>query len=179
MKKINFIICLCISAILVSCGDDNSDERLLLTNANLQGTYQIGAFSQIINETATSSTGANVNLSTTTNVGDIYSLDIVINENGTYTASGQYTLDFITKPNGSAQVSGSSIVDVEDLGNFTISSLDNTITFTPSSSLEDQFLTGTYTVVLLNSTTLSLVQEAESSNGSLNNSTKTSYSFIK
>ena len=64
MKKINFIICLCISAILVSCGDDNSDERLLLTNANLQGTYQIGAFNQIINETATSSTGANVNLST-------------------------------------------------------------------------------------------------------------------
>ncbi|MGY8910807.1 MAG: hypothetical protein ACKVIG_13245, partial [Flavobacteriales bacterium] len=125
------------------------------------------------------STGANVNLSTTTNVGDIYSLDIVMNENGTYTASGQYTLDFITKPNGSAQVSGSSIVDVEDLGNFTISSLDNTITFTPSTSLEDQFLLGTYSVVLLNSTTLSLVQEVENSNGSINMSTKTSYSFIK
>lgn len=179
MKKINFIICLCISAILVSCGDDNSEDRLLTTNANLQGTYQIAAFNQIINETATSSTGANVNLSTTTNVGDIYSLDIVINENGTYSASGQYTLDFVTTPNGSPQVSGSRIVDVEDLGNFTISSLDNTIKFTPSTSLEDEFLSGTYNIVLLNSTTLSLVQEIEISNGSLNNSTKTTYSFIK
>jgi len=179
MKKINFIISLCISAILVSCGDDNSDTRLLVTNANIQGTYQIGAFNQVINETATSSTGANVNLSTTTKVGDIYNLAIIINENGTYTASGQYTLDFITKPNGSAQVSGSSIVDVEDLGNFTISSLDNTITFAPSTSLEDEFLSGTYNIVLLNSTTLSLVQEIETSNGSLNISTKTSYSFIK
>ena len=127
MKKINLIIWLCLSAILVSCGDDNSDDRLLLTNANLQGTYQIGAFNQVINETATSSTGSNVNLSTTTNVGDIYNLDITINENGTYSASGQYTFDFVTKPNGSAQVTGSTIVDVEDLGNFTISSLDNTI----------------------------------------------------
>ena len=179
MKKINFIICLCISAILVSCGDDNNEERLLLTNANLKGTYQIGAFNQVIDETATSSTGTKVSLSTTTNVGDIYSLDIVMNENGTYTASGQYTLDFVTKPNGSAQVTGSSIIDVEDLGNFTINSLDNTITFTASTSLEDDFLSGTYNVVLLNSTTLSLVQESETSSGSLNNSTRTSYSFIK
>jgi hypothetical protein len=156
--KINFIICLCISAILVSCGDDNSDNRLLLTNANLQGTYQMDAFNQINDETATSSAGTNVSLSSTTNVGDIYNLDMIINENGTFSASGRYTFDFVTKPNGSAQVTGSTIVDVEVLGNFTISSLNNTITFIAATSLEDEFLSGTYNVVLLNSTTLSLVQ---------------------
>ncbi|WP_026775997.1 hypothetical protein [Polaribacter sp. Hel_I_88] len=179
MKKINFIICLCISAILVSCGDDNSDDRLLITNANLQGTYQMGAFNQTIDESATSSSGATVNLSSTTSVGDIYNLDIIINENGTYSASGQYTFDFVTTPNGSAQVTGSTIVDVEVLGNFTINSLENTITFIDSTSIEDEFLSGTYNIVLLNSNTLSLVQEIEISNGSLNNATKTSFSFIK
>jgi hypothetical protein len=179
MKKINFIIFLCISAILISCGDDNSDDRLLLTNANLQGTYQMGAFNQINDETATSSSGTNVSLSSTTNVGDIYNLDMIINENGTFSASGQYTFDFVTKPNGSAQVTGSTIVDVEVLGNFTINSLNNTITFIAATSLEDKFLSGTYNVVLLNSTTLSLVQEIENTNGSLNIASKTSFSFIK
>jgi hypothetical protein len=178
MKKINFIICLCISAILVSCGDDNSDDRLLLTNANVQGTYQMDGFNQVIHKIATS-TGSNVNLSSTTKVGDRYSLDIMINKNGTYSASGQYTLDFVTTPNGSAQTSGSSTVNVEVLGNFTISSLDNTITFIPATSVKDDFLSDTYNVVFLNSSTLSLVQEFGISNGSLNINTKTSYRFIK
>ena len=179
MKKISFILFICISAILMSCGDDNSDDRLLLTNANIAGSYRIGSFNQVINESATSSSGANVNISTTTNVGDIYNLALIMNQNGTFTAKGQYTIDFTVKPNGSAQETGSSIININDSGTFSISSLNNTITFITTASLENDFVAGTYNVTLFNATTMNLVQETENSSGSLNIATKTNYSFLK
>ncbi|KOY51534.1 hypothetical protein [Polaribacter dokdonensis] len=176
MKNIKFILFLCLSTIFVSCGDDNNDTPLLLTNANLAGSYSIGSLTGEEQETATSSSGAVVDLATSNIVGDTFQVDLLINTNGTYSISGLYREVKNTTPNGGSTTETTSILTTDTNGTYQLNGINNTITFTP---INGDFLADTFNVNNFNSTIFSINQEGSEASGSNTITSSVTIDFVR
>jgi len=176
MKNYKFVLLLFLSTFLVSCGDDNNDTPLLLSNANLAGTYTIGNLTGEEKETATSSTGAVVDLATSTIVGDTFQVDLLINANGTYSISGLYREVKNTTPNGGSTTETTSILTTDTNGTYQLNGINNTITFT---AINGDFLVDTYNVINFNNTIFSINQEVIETSGSNTITSSVTVDFVR
>jgi hypothetical protein len=175
MKNLKFILFLLVSAIILSCSDDNSEPPFILSNANIAGTYNISSLSIDAKATAVTS-GIPVTISNATTVGDTFQFNFVLNANGNYTASGQYRILSTVTPIGSSPITDISIINTDDSGTYQINSSNNTITFTSSTG---DFIEGTLNVVIFNENTFSLAQEIEEVDGPITNTINASISFTR
>lgn len=175
MKNLKFILILFLFVSITSCSDDASAPPFSLTAANMAGNYDIGAINAEEEETATSNSGAVVNVSTTTFVGDSFDdINFVLHSNGTYTASGKFRTVIIETPNGGAPVNDFEIVIFDATGSYQINNLDNTITFNPSTG---NFLDGLFTVVTFTETAIKMTQEETDIDGGITTTLKTNISL--
>jgi hypothetical protein len=156
MKFFKFILVLLITVSITSCSETD-EPAFELINANIAGTYKIDKINTEKSETATASSGAVVNLSTTTTVGDSFDdINIVINANGTYTASGGYRAVIKETPNGASSVTSNKIVVFEASGSYQLNITDDTITF--NQQIGD-FIEGKFDVTRFNQTSFTIEQE--------------------
>lgn len=176
MKTIKLIICFCITIALTSCGDDNENSDLLLTNSNLAGSYTIESLTGEENETATSTSGAVVDLATSYLLGDTFQVNLQINVNGTYQISGLFREVKTTTPNGGATTEVSSILTTDTNGTYQLNGIENTITFTAENG---SFLSGTYTVNALTQNRCSISKTSTETQGSNTITSKIIIDFLK
>lgn len=163
MRHLFIFFCLCFASIFISCGDGNENSELLLTNSNIAGTFTIESLTGEENETATSTTGAVVDLATSFLLGDTFQVNLTINANGTYAIEGLYREVKTTTPNGGSTSEITSILTTDTTGNYQLNGIENTITFTANTGA---FLVGTYTVNTLSQNRLSISKNSEESLGS-------------
>lgn len=177
MKKINFILFLCFSITLLSCGDDDDTPVLTLSTSSVAGEYTIKSLDTNLLEEATSS-GTTVTVSTTVGKGDTFETSLItLNSNGTYTTSGGYRLVSTKTPNnGGSPEETKTLIFLNGSGTFTVNTVDNTIKF---NTTNDALLSGTYTIVSFNDTILNLTKESETVVGSITNTNKTTINFVK
>lgn len=176
MRHLFIFFCLCFASIFISCGDSNENSELLLTNSNIAGTFAIESLTGEENETATSSSGAIVDLATSTIVGDTFQVDLLINANGTYSISGLYREVKNTTPNGGATTETTSILTTDTNGTYQLNGINNTITFTP---IDGDFLAGTFNVNNFNSTIFSINQEGSEASGSNTITSSVTIDFVR
>lgn len=183
MKIFKFILVLFVTVSITSCSDETSEPPYTLSNANIAGTYNINNLS--INTKVTSSTivaGVEVpfTVATSKSTGDIFKVTFILKSNGTYTVNGSYTITSIVTPAVGNPISSDDIIrfpDAGDSGTYKLDTIDNTITFTSSSS--GDFLEGTLNVVTFNETTISLSQELEEIEDAITTEFNSNISFIR
>lgn len=177
MKNLKFILFLFIAATILSCSE-TEDPVYELTNANISGTYNIEKINIQTEETATASSGAVVNLSTTTSVGDSFDdINIVINANGTYTASGGYRLIVTETPNGGSSEISNKIIVFNASGSYQLNTTDDTIIFNQLNAVADGgFIEGKFDVAIFNQTSFTIEQETITTD---NSNTSTTNESIK
>lgn len=169
--KLMFLFTLAIATVSCSSDDDNGPEPFELSNANLAGSYDISAVSA--NSTSTASvSGTTVTVATATMEGDTFQVDVLFNENGTYTATGQYRVVTTITPTGQDPIIEEEILVVDSSGSYSINATNQTFRF---SSSDDSFVEGLFDVVLFNETTLNLKQEDVTTEDGI---TTTSEAFI-
>lgn len=163
MKNLKFTLFLFISATILSCSD-SEEPTFELSNTNIAATYYIDRISSEKIETATSSSGAVVNLSTTTSVGDSFDkINIVINSNGTYTASGGYRYVVTETPNGANSETSYKIIDFDASGTYQLNITDDTITFNEEAG---NFIKGKFKINTFNQNSFTIEQEIVTFNNS-------------
>lgn len=157
MKNLTYILVLFISIALISCGDDNNTPAYLLSNANIAGTYEISSLEGEQNESATTTSGAVVNVFTSVIVADSFDdVSFTLNSNGTYSATGAYRLVITETPNGGTTTTDNEIIVFDTTGTYSINNTTNTITFNPSN---DEFVEGLFKVITFSETTFTITQE--------------------
>ncbi|WP_397445037.1 hypothetical protein [Polaribacter sp. R77954] len=166
MKNLKYILVLVLSVSFFSCGDDNSGNTVFtLSYANIAGTYEILSLEGEQNETATTNSGAVVNVFTSTIVADSFDdVNFTLNSDGTYTATGAYRIVINETPNGGTTTTDSEIEVFEASGTYTINNTTNTITFSPSN---DEFVEGLFEVITFSETTFTITQEDSDVNGGI------------
>lgn len=165
MKNLKFILMLGIGITIMSCGDAISEAPFTFSTENIAGSYDIASINAEEEETATSGSGAVVNVSTTTFIGDSFDdINFVMNANGTYTASGKYRVVITETPNGGTPVKDFEIIVFQSNGSYQINNIENTITFSPNNG---SFIEGLFTVVTFTKTTINMVQEKTTINGGI------------
>jgi hypothetical protein len=149
MKFLKFILVLCISISIYSCGDDSSDPPLVLSNVTIEGTYDITSIIVAQVETVASSSGnSNVILTTITGVADSFDdINFTLNVNGTYTAVGGYRVVTTEVPNGGSPILDNEIIIIDASGSYQLNTTNNTINFNPTSGefIEGEFAINTFT----------------------------------
>ncbi|WP_296633899.1 hypothetical protein [Polaribacter sp.] len=176
MKTIKLIVCFCVTIALTSCGDDNENSDLLLTNSNLAGNYTIENLTGEENETATSTSGAIVDLATSTIVGNTFKVELLINANGTYSISGPYVEVKNTTPNGGPNTETTDIPTTDTNGTYQLNGIENTITFTAENG---NFLSGTYNVNTLTQNRFIISKNSLEPRGSNTITSKIIIDFLK
>ncbi|WP_299671598.1 hypothetical protein [uncultured Polaribacter sp.] len=178
MKNIKFILFLCISITLLSCGDNDDSPEFTLTTANIAGNYEISSIEVEEKETATGSSGASVDISTTIEVGDSFDdVSFVMNANGTFTATGKFrSVETLTTVNGGTSAPVSSIIVFDSAGSYTINSSENTITFDETSG---DFIDGEFKVVTFTENTVNITQEDMDVDGGITISSKESINLSR
>jgi hypothetical protein len=175
MKILKFIFFLCVVTSITSCDDDETAPNFPLSSANLVGNYEMNNLEAQGSEDATSSSGATVNLTNTSTVGDTFQLDFALNANGTYTASGQYRTVSTITPNGGTPSEESAIIVINATGSYQLNS-DNTITFNPQTG---DFFEGIFTIKTFNETSVILGQDQEEVQGNTTFTAKVTVGFIR
>ena len=164
MKKIQFILFLCLSATLLSCGDDDV-PAFTLTSANIAGNYDISSIQTEEKETATSSSGSMVDLSETKGVAKTFDdVAFVLNSNGTYTASGKFVFETTETPSGGTPEVDNEIIVFDASGTYAISATGNTITFNPTTG---DFIEGAFKVVTFTQNVVNISQDDIDVDGSI------------
>jgi hypothetical protein len=156
MKKIKFILFLCLSATLLSCGDDDAPAFTLI-NANIAGTYNISSLESEEKATTTTPSGATVENYTIKAVADSFTdVNFILNANGTYTAKGGFRIVTTETSTGNSPVSNTEIVVFDAAGTYTLNASSRTIIFNQTSGdfIEDEFKIVTY-----NEKTVNISQE--------------------
>lgn len=175
MKLLKFIFFLCVVTSITSCSDDEIAPNFPLSSENLVGNYEMNSRETQESEDATSSSGATVNLTNTSTVGDTFQLDFVLNANGTYTASGQYRIVSTITPNGGTSSEESEIIVINATGSYLLNS-DNTITFNPQTGA---FFEGIFTIKTFNETSVILGQDQEEVQGNTTFTARITVGFIR
>jgi len=176
MKTIKLILCFCVTVALTGCGDDNENSDLLLTNSNLAGNYTIENLTGEENETATSTSGVIVDLATSTIVGKLFRVELLINANGTYSISGLYTEVKNTTPNGGSNTETEDYATTDTNGTYQLNGIENTITFTAENG---NFLSGIYNVNTLTQNRCSISKNSTEKQGSNTITSKIIIDFLK
>jgi hypothetical protein len=103
-------------------------------------------------------------------------LSLFLKADGTYTASGLYRIVSVITPALGDKVTNSEIISITDSGTFTLNTIDAQITF--FSALDD-FLNGTFNILIFNETVLSLYQEMEEVDDAVTTEINANISFIR
>ncbi|UAM97432.1 hypothetical protein K8354_14060 [Polaribacter litorisediminis] len=158
MKFLKFILVLSISISMYSCGDDSNETPLVLSNANIEGTYDITSMIVEQVETVASSSGnSNLILTTITGVADSFDdINFTLNANGTYTAVGGYRVVITEVPNGGSPIIDNEIIIINASGSYQLNTTKNTITFNPTSG---EFIEGAFTIDTFTQTAVIISQE--------------------
>jgi len=91
MKKLNLILLLAISIMVMSCGSDDDSSSLELTNASISGTYNLTFFEAT--EVIENSLPAGTVTTTIVSEGDTFgSSNVVFNANGTVVSNLQFRI---------------------------------------------------------------------------------------
>jgi hypothetical protein len=157
MKNLKFILFLCISVTILSCGDDNNTPSYVLSNENIAGSYDIANLNISTNITTTTNS-IPITVATASTVGNLFKVDVEMFANGTYTMVGSYTTTYKLTPVVGNATEIEDIVNIDNSGNFTINTTSNTITFS-NGLLED--LSGTFEVQVFNENSFNLYQEVD------------------
>ena len=175
MKVLKFIFFLCVVTSITSCSDDETAPKFPLSSANLVGNYEMNNLETQVSEDATSSSGATVNLTNTSTIGDTFQLDFVLNTDGTYTAFGKYRTVSTIIPNGGTPSEESDIIIIDATGSYQLNS-DNTISFNPQTG---DFFDGIFTIKTFNETSVILSQDQEEVQGNTSFTAKVTVGFIR
>ena len=163
MKNLKFIFILFLSLTVLSCSDTDNEPPYLLSNTNIAGSYEVSSLTANENETATSSSGAVVDLATSTIVGANFQISFDITANGTYEVSGLYREIKTTTPNGGATTTNEVLLTIDSEGTYQLNTLNNTISFTSTSG---GFLEGTFNIETFTEKIISITQESQTAEGS-------------
>ncbi|MBU3011623.1 hypothetical protein KO506_09430 [Polaribacter vadi] len=163
MKNVKYILLLFLSATILSCSDTDNEPQYLLSNANIAGTYEVSSLTGNESETATSSSGAVVDLATSTIVGANFQISFDITASGTYEVSGLFREIKTTTPNGGATTTDEELLTIDSEGTYQINTLNNTINFIPTTG---DFLEGTFNIETFTENIISITQDSETAEGS-------------
>lgn len=157
MKNLKFILFLFISATLLSCGDDENAPTFVLSNANIAGSYDISNLS-VSTDITTTVNDLPLKIGTASTVGDLFKVNVEMFADGTYTMDGSYTTTYKLTSVAGDVTEIRDIIDIDNTGDFTINTSNNTITFS-NGIVKD--LSGTLEVQVFNENSFSLFQETE------------------
>jgi hypothetical protein len=157
MKNLKYALILFVSLALNSCGDDNNTPSYILSNANIAGSYDIANLDISTNITTTTNS-IPITVATASTVGNLFKVDVEMFANGTYTMVGSYTTTYKLTPVVGSATEIEDIVNIDNSGEFTINTANNTITFS-NGLLED--LSGTLEVQVFNENSFNLYQEVD------------------
>ncbi|WP_405610942.1 hypothetical protein [Polaribacter sp. Asnod1-A03] len=167
MKVLKYILILFISISITSCSDKEDNEiPLSLTNENISGTYNISNLfiqTEVISETEVAGVMLPFTLATSVSQGDTFQIDCTFNIDGTYNATGLYRLVSTITPVTGDPVENIEIIELNDSGNYTINTVDNTISFTSIST--NGLIDGNVEVYSFNETSLSFSRDTEETDG--------------
>jgi hypothetical protein len=176
MKLLKFIIALIVTVSFTSCGDGQDTPEFSLSSANLVGNYKMNSLTAEISEDAMSSNGATVNLTKISTVGDTFQLNLVMNANNSYTASGQYRVVSTITNNGEEPTEESEIVVIDASGGSYQLNSNNTITFNPQ---DDEFFEGVFIIETFNETSIILSQKDIEVDGNTTFTVEAAAGFIR
>jgi len=159
MKILKSIFALIMIVSLASCNNDDDNDVYLLTNANLAGTHALTFLES--EEVQTRIFNNLPSVSTISVVGDIFQVDLVLNENGSYTIEGQYRITETTVQDGNTNID-TEIILIDEGGLYTVNTSNLTLTMSFNGG-ESQ----TYDVTLFNEDELRLsyFEEGEITDG--------------
>jgi hypothetical protein len=180
MKLFKFILVLILSLAITRCSDSSEERIFVLSNTAIAGTYNINSLTlntKVTSVTEVAGVLVPFTVATSTSNGDTFQVDFVLNENASYTASGQYRIVSTVTPAVGNPVNNSEIIDFSDAGTYQLNTFANTITFTPSGS--DNFIEGTLNIEVFNESTLSLSQELEEVDNAITTEIKANIRFIR
>ncbi len=159
MKILKSIFALIMIVSLASCNNDDDNDVYLLTNANLAGTHALTFLER--EEVQTRVFNNLPSVSTISVVGDTFQVDLVLNENGSYTIEGQYRITETTVQDGNTNID-TEIILIDEGGLYTVNTSNLTLTMSFNGG-ESQ----TYDVALFNEDELRLsyFEEGEITDG--------------
>lgn len=175
MKTFKFILFALIATTILSCAENNSEPELNLSNENIAGAYNISSL-VIDTETRATTSGITVTVANTSSIGDTFQVNLIFNEDGTYTSSGQFRIVSTITPIGQNPITDSEIIVFSDAGSYSTNAVDNTISFMAQ---DNALIEGTFNVIIFNETTVSLNQEAEETIGELTSSINMNISIAR
>lgn len=162
MKILKSLFILFIAISLSSCSTEDSAPTYPLTYENIAGTYDIQSLS--LNVKTTINVGAVPVTSTANGVGDTFQVDLIMNQDRTYSVKGAYRLVTTATVPGVAPTETKEIINIDESGSYTINS-DNSITFVDPDA---EFLEGSLNVTVFNENTFTLTQEVNTQDPILN-----------
>jgi hypothetical protein len=109
-------------------------------------------------------------------VGDTFQLNLVMNANNSYTASGQYRVVSTITNNGEEPTEESEIVVIDASGGSYQLNSNNTITFNPQ---DDEFFEGVFIIETFNETSIILSQKDIEVDGNTTFTVEAAAGFIR
>lgn len=155
MKIFKSLFILFIAVSFSNCSTEDSAPTYPLTYENIAGTYNIQSLS--LNVQTTVNVGVVPITSTANGVGDTFQVDLIMNQDRSYSVKGAYRLVTTASAPGITPTETQEIINVDESGTYTINS-DNSIIFTDQNA---EFLNGTLNVTVFNESTFTLTQLAE------------------
>lgn len=176
MKIFKNLLIVLFAIAIASCSSNNTTNEIYsLTNANIAGNYNIQNFN-FETDITTTSNNIPIKVATATATGDTFQVDLIMNQNGTYTAKGAYRIVARLTPVVGNSTETIEIINIDNSGNFTLNTVNNTITF--SGDLLKN-LSGEMKVETFKSNSFSLFQEIDVNVGSNVENISTNISFIR
>lgn len=158
MKNVKILFLLVIVAVLNGCSSNGDDTPAFpLSNANIAGSYNISNLN-VSTDITTTSNNIPIKVATASTQGDLFKVDVEMFANGTYTMKGSYTIVYKLTPVVGTPVETRDIINIDNSGNFTLNTVNNTITF---SGAVIQGLSGTLDFEVFNASGFSLFQEID------------------
>lgn len=175
MKALKFLALTLFSATILSCGDDDSAPSFQLSEENIVGSYELIDFSGN-SDSATTSDGNEVRVSSTISEGDEYfSPVIILSADGTFASSGTYIFDSTTTTlEGEENVRVNALFTDEGTYEFNAASMN--IMFTSTSN---DLIDGTFAIVRSSENGLTLEQEITQVENSITTTTTSTFVFEK
>lgn len=175
MKPTKILLILLISLSVVSCkkDDNGGGNSFLLTNANLAGLYDVAFLLATIDQIIDVN-GIPVD-SNITAEGSTFQVDIIFNEDGTYTAEGQYLLTVTTTVAGQTEID-TEIIVLDEGGTYTLNANAQTIFLSGSGG---ELGSGNFDIILFNETQLQIMQEETIMTNGVTSDLLTEYHFVR
>ena len=153
MKTIKILLLLFVCTTLTNCSDDNAAPTYPLSYENIAGNYNIQSLS--LNLETTLNIGIVPVTSTANGVGDTFQIDLIMNQDRTYSVKGAYRLVTTATVPGNPPVTTNEILNIDESGTYTINT-NNSITFIDQNA---DFLNGSLNVTVFNENAFTLTQE--------------------